>query len=82
LLLPTLAGAQAIRLGSEFRVSTIVGADQYQPASAADADGDFVVVWRGEGGAGVGVNIHFAGFSSAGVRLFGEFEVVSSYTIS
>ncbi len=80
LALPTFAPAQSIRLGSEFRVNTFIGADQFQPATAVGADGDFVVVWSDQAQADAGFDIHFAGSSSAGVRLFGEFEVVNSYT--
>jgi hypothetical protein len=82
LLLPTVAGAQAIRLGSEFRVGNLFSGEKYEPAAAADADGDFVVVWLGEGGADGRTTIRFSGFSSAGVPLFGEFAVPQSHTLS
>jgi hypothetical protein len=82
LSLPTFAGAQATRLGSEFRVGNLFSGEKYQPAAAADADGDFVVVWRGEGGADGRSNIHFSGSSSAGVPSFGEYVVPQSHTLS
>jgi len=44
-------------LGSEFRVNTYTTGDQYAPAVASDASGNFVVVWASapQDGSGLGV---------------------------
>ncbi|HXI04036.1 MAG TPA: hypothetical protein VNI57_12745 [Candidatus Saccharimonadales bacterium] len=38
-------GVRAAAVGSEFQVNTYTTAEQYQPAAAADAAGNFVIVW-------------------------------------
>ena len=47
-LLPHLAAADVLPVGSEFQVNTYTTSGQSGPAMATDADGDFVVVWRSE----------------------------------
>jgi hypothetical protein len=61
-------------LGTEFTVNTYTPGPQYNPAIAADADGDFVVVWVSE-------EISARRFSSVGGELANEF-VVNTYTLS
>ena len=69
-------------LGSEFQVNSHTLGDQFEPAVAAAANGDFVVVWRD----GNGLDGSFAGifgqrFGSGGARLGEEF-LVNSYTFT
>ena len=57
LLFPTLVGAVPGPVGSEFHVNTYTTDDQYASSVAADAAGNFVVVWQsfGQDGSGLGV---------------------------
>ena len=65
-------------LASEFQVNTYTPLQQRQPSVAADADGDFVVVWQStQDGSGYG--IFGRAFSSAGTPLASEFQV-NTYT--
>jgi hypothetical protein len=60
-------------LGGEFRVNTVSAGNQYYPDVAADAAGNFVVIWASADGSDTGV---FAQrFASSGVALGGEFRV-------
>ena len=53
LVAPPLAGAQPpVPAGGEFQVNTYTVFDQDLPSLSADADGDFVVVWRSNGSSG------------------------------
>ena len=52
------AGAQPVRVGSEFQVNTYTTNVQFPGGVAVDGQGNFVVVWTsyGEEGSGYGVN--------------------------
>ena len=43
--------------GAEFRGNTFTGLSQSIPAIAADADGDFVVAWSGQGNGETGAGL-------------------------
>ena len=78
-LAPALAAGQVL-LGPEIRVNTYTTSDQARPAVAADAAGNFVVVWDslGQDGSGQGV---FARFHDATGAPIGAAEFrVNSYT--
>lgn len=68
-------------VGTEFQANTTTegnqgtGIQRYGSAVAIDADGDFVVAWRGQGGSGEG---HYAQrFDSAGIPVGSEFQLNS-----
>jgi hypothetical protein len=68
-------GAPGLPQGAELHVNTFTTGSQANPAVAADADGDVVVVWQGPV-AGIGANAIFAQrYSAAGVPQGGEFRV-------
>jgi hypothetical protein len=76
----SLSAQSAFRQGGEFRVNSSTFNNQYEPAIALDADGDFVITWTDalkEGSRGV----FAARFNSAGGALAGEFRV-NTYTYS
>jgi hypothetical protein len=73
--------AAATPLGSEFRVNTYTTNDQYFPATAMDAAGNFVVVWQSTGQDGLGSGIFGQRFDAAGTPRSGEFQV-DTYTTS
>lgn len=58
--------------GPEVAVNTTVAGDQQQPAVAADADGDSVVVWAGPGG------IFAQRYNTAGMAQGAEIQVADS----
>ncbi|MET0552578.1 MAG: hypothetical protein ABW221_06045 [Vicinamibacteria bacterium] len=62
-------------VGAEFQVNTFTTGTQYQPAVAADAAGNFVVVWNSVDQEGTGAEVFGQRFSSAGVPLGTEFRV-------
>jgi hypothetical protein len=64
--------ALGVPQGSEFRVNTTTTGVQTSPAVAMDADGDFVIVWSGEG-AGDTAGIFGQRFNAAGVAQGAEF---------
>ena len=69
-------------VGSQFQVNTYTTDFQQDPCVAADADGDFVVVWRSNGSAGgdiSGRSIQGQRYSSAGSALGSQFQV-NTYT--
>jgi hypothetical protein len=67
-----------IALAGEFQVNTYTSSYQAFPSVAAEADGDFVVVWESpQDGSDFG--IFGRRFSSAGVPLAGEFQI-NTYT--
>jgi hypothetical protein len=69
-----------VALGVEIQTNAYTADDQFDPAVAADADGDFVVAWLSEGQDGSNYGGVFARrFSSAGAALASEFQV-NSYT--
>jgi hypothetical protein len=61
--------------GSEFPVNTFTTGEQITPDVAADAAGNFVVVWNSDGQDGSGTGIFAQRFSSTGVPLGAEFQV-------
>ena len=71
--------AAAQLLGPEFQVNSYTTDDQTYPEVAADAAGNFVVVWRGGGQDGSGSGIFGQRFDAAGAQAGGEFQV-NSYT--
>jgi hypothetical protein len=72
----TSAGAAA---GAEFQVNTYTTNDQFAAAVAADAEGDFVVVWHSEDQDGSDRGIFGLRFTSAGAAVGTEFQV-NTYT--
>jgi hypothetical protein len=69
--------ASGVPQGSEFQVNSYTTGDQFFPAIASDANGNFVVVW---GGPGAGENGIFGQrFNASGVPQGSEFQV-NSYT--
>jgi hypothetical protein len=76
----TMAGAvQAQNIGPEFRVNSVTEGFQYQPSIAADALGNFVVVWASDNVDGEGTAIVGRRYNAMGTPLGGEF-VVSTFT--
>jgi hypothetical protein len=71
------AGAQAV--GAEFPINTYTTGDQQTPAVAANAAGDFVVVWNSVGQDGDQGGFFGQRFDRKGTRLGSEFQV-NSYT--
>jgi hypothetical protein len=68
-------------LGGEFQVNTYTNNDQYNPAVAMDASGDFVVVWNSLLQDGSSTGVFGQQFDSSGNALGGEFQV-NTYTTS
>jgi len=66
-------------IGPEFRVNTLIAGNQYQPSSAMDADGDFVVAWVSDPKDGSSAEIHAQRYSSPGQALGREL-LVSDFT--
>ncbi|MCK6388794.1 MAG: hypothetical protein L6Q65_14525 [Zoogloea sp.] len=64
--------------GGEFLVNTTISNHQSEPAIAAFASGDFVVVWRSDGQDGSGGGVYAQRFDASGARLGGEFQVSTS----
>lgn len=79
----TPGGQIAIRLGTEFQVSSYTTSGDWYAAIASDADGDFVVAWQSHQGNEIwsdGVwSVRSRRFNSAGVMQATEFQV-NSYT--
>ena len=76
--------ADGNRLGGEFQVNTYTTNYQVGAAVAADADGDFVVVWASEGSSGTDTDswsVQGQLFDADGTPVGGEFQV-NSYTTS
>ena len=67
-------------LGLEFQVNSFTTAPQFVPSVAANAAGDFVVVWPSVGQDGDGWGVFGQRFSSAGVPQGLEFQVNSFTT--
>jgi hypothetical protein len=70
--LPWTAAAQPQPAGGEFQVNTYTTSAQTAPAVAADAQGNFVVVWESDGG------VFGRRYDAAGAALGGEF-LVNTY---
>jgi len=66
-------------VGAEFQVNTYTTGSQYNPAVAADADGNFVVVWASFGQDGSGPGVFGQRYTSAGTVVGTEFQV-NTYT--
>jgi hypothetical protein len=66
-------------LGAEFRVSTATLGHQYRSAVAADAAGNFVVVWASYDGSGPDMGIFGQRYASSGVPVGSEFRI-NTYT--
>jgi hypothetical protein len=69
-------------VGGQFQVNTYITSLQINPSVAADADGDFVVVWESLGSPGgdtSGTSILGQRYASAGGAVGGEFQV-NTYT--
>jgi len=79
LLRPALAWSQA-PIGSEFRVNSYTTGTQYFPSVAADAGGNFVVVWQSNGQDGSGPGIFGRRYDAAGTPPGGPDFRVNSYT--
>jgi hypothetical protein len=71
------AGGAAV--GSEFQVNTYTTNDQYAPAVAVDAGGNFVVVWASYGQDGSGAGVFGQRYAAGGAAVGGEFRV-NTYT--
>jgi hypothetical protein len=69
-----LAGA----VTSELQVNTYTSLDQYSPSIAADANGNFVVVWQSQAQDGSGWGVFGRRFTSAGAPAGLEFQVNST----
>jgi S-layer family protein len=69
--------ATGAALGGEFQVNTYTTDDQYSPSVAADAKGNFVVVWTSADGSSNGV--FGQRFEASGARRGAEFQV-NTYT--
>lgn len=54
------------KLGSEFQVNTHSNNEQFFPAVAMNANGDFVVAWESNGQARVGVDVYARAFAADG----------------
>jgi VCBS repeat-containing protein len=70
--------ADGVAQGGEFRVNTTTANDQYLPAVAMDAAGDFVVTWWSYGQDGSLAGVYAQRYNSAGVAQGGEFRVNST----
>jgi hypothetical protein len=74
--------SSGVAQGSEFQVNTYWTSDQASPAVAADAAGNFVVVWYGNASAGsdtAGFSVHGQRYDSSGAAQGTEFQV-NTYT--
>ncbi len=89
ILLSFLIGAllhaqESIRLGDEFQVNSYTTGNQLRPSVAADAQGNFVVVWQSRGSPGTDASdysIQAQRYDSDGRPVGGQFQV-NSYTTS
>jgi hypothetical protein len=71
--------AAGLPQGSEFRVNTYTTNGQFVPTVASDANGNFVVVWRGDGQDASSSGIFGQRFNATGIPEGSEFRV-NSYT--
>ena len=76
---PPIAAAAVLRVGAEFQVNTYTPDYQFYSSVAADADGDFVVVWSSRYQDGEAYGVFGQRFDSAGTPLGSEL-AVSTYT--
>src|SRR5262245_10426985 len=79
LLDPPPSGAQPLLpAGPGFQVNSYTTNNQYGPSVAADADGDFVVVWQSQGSSGgdsSGYSIQGQRYTRAGSAVGSQFQV-------
>ena len=75
------AGPRIAAAAGDVQVNTYTTGDQRNPSVAMDADGDFVVVWRGDGSSGTDTDWSIQGqrFASDGSFAGDEFQV-NTYT--
>jgi hypothetical protein len=73
--------AAGVPQGSEFRVNTHTTGPQMDPAVAMDADGNFVVVWWGEGSGDTG-GVFAQRYNAPGIAQGGEFRVNTLTTLA
>jgi hypothetical protein len=73
--------AAGVPQAAEFQVNTYTTSLQYVPAVAADAAGDFVVVWDSFGQDGAAYGVFGQRFNASGARVGAEFRV-NSFTTS
>ena len=73
--------ADGAPLGDDFAVNTYTTGDQSLPRVAANADGDFVVVWQGEAGASRD-DVFGRRFDSAGMPIGGQFQINEDTSLS
>jgi hypothetical protein len=66
-----------VSLATEFQVNTVAIAGQRLPSATVDADGDFVIAWRGSSAAAY--EVFLRRFSSGGTPLTGEIQA-NTYT--
>jgi hypothetical protein len=71
--------SSVIPINGEFRVNTYTTSDQWYPAVAMDADGDFVATWESRGQDGYLYGIYAQRYNAAGVGQGTEFQV-NTYT--
>jgi len=71
--------ASAAPVGGEFLVNTYTIGDQGAPAIAADASGDFVVVWTSDDQDGSATGVFGQRYNASGTTAGGEFQV-NTYT--
>jgi hypothetical protein len=62
-------------VGPEFRVNDVTLGFQYEPAVAADADGDFIVAWSSDYVDGSSTAVMVRRYDRAGHRIGGELQV-------
>jgi len=71
--------AAGVPQGADFQVNTYTTNAQYAPSVAADAVGNFVVVWDSLSQDGSGYGVFGQRFNASGIRVGGEFRV-NAYT--
>jgi large repetitive protein len=67
--------ADGTAIGGEFRVNVMTAGDQMSPSVAADATGNFVVVWQSKDQDGEGWGVFARRYAANGTALGGEFLV-------
>ncbi len=66
--------------GTEFPVNTITAGDQFTPAAAMDAHGNFVITWTSDGQDGDGLGVFARQFDNTGTPLQAAEFQVNTYT--
>ena len=75
-----LYGSDGSPVGGEFQVNDYTTSRQSSPVIAADADGDFVVVWDSLGQDGSSFGVFGQRYDSAGSPIGGEFQINTNTT--